>query len=147
VDTNARRQGEAALSARRLGPADGGDACELVSMFYPSCPDGPMMRAWLGDPRHWMIGGYAGETPAGLAWGHQLARADGGPDMLLVYSTDVAEAHRRRGLGRAMMDELRRLKPGSMWLVTNEANEAAMRLYESAGGDRPQPDDVVFVWK
>ena len=34
-----------------------------------------------------------------------------------------------------------------MWVQTNEANEAAMRLYENAGGTRAEEDDLVqFGW-
>jgi hypothetical protein len=31
-----------------------------------------------------------------------------------------------------------------MYVFTNAGNTAAMRLYESAGGVRPNPDDVMF---
>ena len=33
-----------------------------------------------------------------------------------------------------------------MWVLTNASNAAAMRLYESSGAGRTNPDDVMWEW-
>ncbi len=72
--------------------------------------------------------------------------------MVCLYEIGVAEPHRRRGVGRALVEELkahcRRERVTKTWVVTSRANTAAVRLYESTGaraGDAS--DDVVFVYE
>ena len=59
-----------------------------------------------------------------------------------------AEPFRRRGLGKAMLAALSELGRSGRWremfVFTNASNEAAMALYRSCGGVRPNPDDVMF---
>ncbi len=101
-------------------------------------------RAWLSQATNVAIAGWHNDEPAGLLWGYFLPRPDGQDDMLLIYSVDVAAEHRRRGVGRALMDAARALRRGGVWLLTAESNEAAMALYRRAGGRRRHDDDVMF---
>jgi ribosomal protein S18 acetylase RimI-like enzyme len=41
----------------------------------------------------------------------------------------------------------RRAGACEIWVVTNKSNEAAMRLYRSAGGVSKHDDEVVFEFK
>ena len=70
---------------------------------------------------------------------------------LLIYSVDVHEGHRRSGVGRALIERLKTLCAdrgwAAMWVLTNESNAPAMALYQSAGGVRPNPDDVMFDFR
>ena len=58
------------------------------------------------------------------------------------------EGRRRRGVATALFRELaviartRGIARG--FVLTNEANEAAMELYRSLGGERPNRDDVLW---
>lgn len=90
------------------------------------------------------VAAFADSRPVGLAYGYLLPVPGEKADMLLLYSIDVAEGWRRRVLGTQLVEALRRYAPDSMWLLTNASNEAAMALYEQAGGERPHPDDVLF---
>jgi ribosomal protein S18 acetylase RimI-like enzyme len=93
-----------------------------------------------------MVVAYEGEDVAGMAYGHVLPRPDGAPPKALLYSIDVLEEHRRKGVGAALVRAFREAAPGPLWVVTNASNEAAMRLYAATGGVRPHEDDVVFVY-
>ena len=132
------------MNPRRLGPADAGAAVALVATFFEQPAGEDSLRAWLADDDRVMIGVWQDDEPAGILYGYFLARPDGLPDMLLVYSIDVAARFRRQGCARAMLAVALSARRGSVWLLTNESNAAAMALYREAGGTRPNPDDVMF---
>ena len=71
----------------------------------------------------------------GRIYGHELRRLD--QTDLFLYEVDVEEAHRRKGVGRAMFDFVRRLavekKYGEMFVLTEVDNEAGNGLYRSVG--------------
>ncbi|MGH6956480.1 MAG: GNAT family N-acetyltransferase [Caulobacteraceae bacterium] len=105
-------------------------------------------RTLLADPSFVATVALEDGAPAGLIYGHvlpQLTRT-----ALLLYSVDTAEAHRRKGAARAMIEALRELSLGrgyyEMWVLTSAANEPAMRLYAACGGVRETFDDVMWVF-
>ena len=60
--------------------------------------------------------------------------------MVFIYEAAVVEEHRRRGIGRALIEEAKRLgdKDGcrSMLVPTSTSNEAAMALYCSPAASK-----------
>ncbi len=75
-----------------------------------------------------------GKARSGLA-GFVLARnADGEAEIITIA---VARAHRRRGLGRQLMDavlrELHGARAEALFLEVDEGNAAAIRLYRQLG--------------
>ena len=62
----------------------------------------------------------------------------------------VAEQHRRRGIGRALVEEIKRLARvdgcRKMFVLAGRGNEAAMALYRSAGGTEGDADPSVSFW-
>ena len=80
------------------------------------------------------------ETDAGVAgwvYGHELAHPDGERTMLL-YALDVAEEHRGRGYGsalvRAFVHEATDRGCTEVWVLTDRDNDAGMATYAAAGG-------------
>ncbi len=112
--------------------------------------DPDYMRAFLADDRHYFVAAYVAEEPAGYIFGYRLSRFDGRPPMVFVYEVAVAEGHRRRGIGRALIEEVKRLarEDGcrTMFVPTNRSNEAAMALYRAAGGEEGDADATAFEW-
>jgi ribosomal-protein-alanine N-acetyltransferase len=57
--------------------------------------------------------------------------------MMLLFEIDVLEAHRRQGVAKALVEELKRLAKErdcrEVWVVTEDDNEPARKLYESTG--------------
>jgi len=108
------------------------------------------MRNFLADDRHYFVVAYVGEEPAGYVFGYRLSRFDGGPPVMFIYEVAVVEHHRRRGLGRALIEEVKRLAQEDgcrkMLVPTNRSNEAAMALYRSAGGEEGAADATAFWW-
>jgi ribosomal protein S18 acetylase RimI-like enzyme len=60
------------------------------------------------------------------------------PPQLWINEVGVASTHRQRGIARQMLDRMlqhgRDLGCSEAWLGTEQTNEAAQRLYRSAGG-------------
>lgn len=80
----------------------------------------------------------------GLVLGYELQRRHGYNVTLCIYEIDVNPAYRRRGIGTRLLRELERIARErgieEAFVLTDEDNAAAMRLYESFGGQR---NDVV----
>ena len=70
----------------------------------------------------------------------------------IVYEIDVDVASRRQGIAARLLRELAQIARArgieTGFVLTNASNAAAMRLYESVGGTRPNDDDVMwdFEW-
>ncbi len=102
----------------------------------------------LSDERTILIVAFEGAAPIGFVLAHELARRHGERSSLFVYELQVAAPQRRRGVARRLLQELRTLAQergiARGFVLTNAANVAAMRLYESCGGRRPSDDDVLW---
>ncbi len=76
------------------------------------------------------------DSVLGRIYGHVLHRFDASD--LLLYEVDTADAHQRRGVGRAMLDFLKALARErgwrEMWVLTEVGNAAGNALYSGAGG-------------
>ena len=85
-------------------------------------------------------------APVGFTYGHVLRRFE--KTSFFIYAVDVNEAFQRRGLAKAMLAALTDLGATGRWdemfVFTNAGNLPAMALYASAGGVRPNPDDVMY---
>jgi [ribosomal protein S18]-alanine N-acetyltransferase len=121
------------LAIRLLEPGDEAVVREFATCDGPSDPE-----ALLADPRSLMLVAVDGERPVGLVVAHELPRRHGDRSKLFVYEVDVAESHRRRGIGKALLARLaelareRGIRIG--FVLTDEDNAPANALYRSAGG-------------
>jgi GNAT superfamily N-acetyltransferase len=86
------------MNIRRLGPGDEGVVANLATR--------PPQTALFGDERTLFLVAFDGERPMGFVLAHELPRRHGDPSNLLVYEVDVAEVYRRRGVGKALLDDL-----------------------------------------
>jgi ribosomal protein S18 acetylase RimI-like enzyme len=84
--------------------------------------------------------------PLGFVVANELCHRHSFARMLIVYEIGVDREHRRRGVGRALLDAVaeiardRGIPEG--FVLTNESNRPAMALYAAAGGTRPSLDVV-----
>ncbi|HEY6030802.1 MAG TPA: GNAT family N-acetyltransferase [Gaiellaceae bacterium] len=133
-----------AIEIRRLGPGDE-DVVRALAEDEPQ-------TALLADERTLFLAAFDGSEPVGFVFGYELLRRHGDPSILFLYEIEVASAHRGQGVGARLLRGLaaiareRGIRTG--FVLTNASNDAAMRLYESLGGVRPNPDDVMwdFEW-
>ena len=145
------------LEIRLLCPADG----EVLGRVADGVFDGPVepcwARAFLADARHHLVVALDDGWVIGMVSAVDYVHPDKAPQ-LWINEVGVAPAHQRRGVGRRLLDAMlahgRALGCTEAWLGTEEENEPARRLYESAGsahepftlysfrlepGDEPEP--------
>ncbi|MFF0199360.1 GNAT family N-acetyltransferase [Streptomyces sp. NPDC005017] len=86
---------------------------------------------------HHLFLAYEGAEPVGFVSGVETVHPDKGAEMLL-YELGVDEAHRRRGVGRALVERLtalaRELGCYGQWVLVDTGNDVALAAYRSAGG-------------
>jgi ribosomal protein S18 acetylase RimI-like enzyme len=131
------------VSVRRLGPGDE----QVVERL---AEQGPPERAaeLLADDRTVFLVAFDGSEAIGFVLAYELLRRHGDPARFFVYEVGVAAEAQRRGVATELMRELARIARARGirrgFVLTNESNEAAMELYRSLGGERPNGDDVLW---
>jgi ribosomal protein S18 acetylase RimI-like enzyme len=114
--------------------------------------DGPARPEWasrfLSSPGHHLLVAYDGSEPAGMVTGVEMTHPDKGTEMFL-YELAVAEPHRGRGIGRALVSALADLARDhgcyGMWVLTDADNRAALATYHGAGGEE-ESLPVMLSW-
>jgi ribosomal protein S18 acetylase RimI-like enzyme len=126
---------------RRLGPDDEAVVRRLAEDAAPQSD-------LLADERTIFLVAFERDDPIGFLLAYELLRRRGDPSQLFVYEVGVDEGRRRRGVATTLFRELGRLARArgvrQGFVLTNEENEAAMELYRSVGGVRPNADDVLW---
>jgi hypothetical protein len=104
------------VNVRRLGPGDERVVERLAEQALPA-----RVSELLADERTIFLVAFEDEQeePIGFVLAYELLRRHG------------ARISRARGIRHG-------------FVLTNATNEAAMALYRSVGGVRPNPDDVLF---
>lgn len=113
----------------------------VLSNLAPDVFDGPVNPAYtaefFADPRHHLAVALDGELVVGMASGVHSLHPDKPPE-LFVSEVGVAGAWQGQGLGRQLLDALmahaRTLGCVAAWVLTEEENTVARRLYASVGG-------------
>lgn len=131
-----------------LSSADG----HLLATAAPDLFDDPLdarrTREFLDDPRHHLIVGLDGSTIVGFVSAVHYVHPDKPSPELWINEVSVAPDHRRRGVGRAMMERTLSLAAAlgcsSVWVLTDRDNPAAMRLYAGSGGVEAPKPQVMF---
>ena len=130
---------------RRATSGDGREVSRFEAAFdYDVLSD--ETRRFLLDERHHLLLGYVDDRPAGFVSAVEIFHPDKRPELFL-NEIGVVESARRRGVARALIEELKRLGRergcAVMWVLTDDDNDAAMGLYRSTGG-RPDPTPHVM---
>ena len=106
-------------------------------------------QTFLASPAALAFVASEGEEIFGWCWGYHLIRPDAS-SMLHLHRVEVAQEHRRRGIGRALlrafMSAGARAGASRMFLTTAEANAPARALYESLGGGLAAQGPTVSYW-
>lgn len=129
------------VEIRLLGAKDAG----VLDRVGDDVFDGPVDPVWcsefFSDARHHLAVAIENGAVVGMVSAVHYVHPDKAPQ-LWINELGVATTHRRRGIGRKLLDTIlahgRTLGCTEAWLGTEETNEAARRLYRGAGG-KPEP--------
>jgi ribosomal protein S18 acetylase RimI-like enzyme len=106
-------------------------------------------RRFLEDEANRLVIAYVDGEPAGFVSGTELTHPDKDRPELFLNELGVDAAYRGRGIAQALVARLWELAQSrgcrGMWVLTDEANTAAKRVYAATGGSR-QADQVMFGW-
>ena len=107
-------------------------------------------RLFLSNPMNCFFACIVDNKIIGYACGHELNRLDGAGNMLYVHGVAVHANYRREGIGKQMMNELKKLCKLSgicrYYLYTHKDNTAACALYDSTGGIVHRDDNVSYFF-
>jgi ribosomal protein S18 acetylase RimI-like enzyme len=103
---------------------------------------------FLGDPRHHLVVARCDGVVVGMASAFHYVHPDKAPQLFII-EVGVAEAHRRRGIARRMLEPLvqlaRELGCTEAWVLTDAENVAANALYQAAGADVPAESSLMYT--
>ena len=131
------------MEVRRLGTNDGAllDAAMRAFRGFEQRAD----PAFLTDAANLAFVARDGETVVGWAWGHEFVRPDGGV-VLVLLEIDVAQAVRREGVGKILLEAFAEFARTSghtrTWLLTDAGVQAARAIYPAAA----EPDESLGSW-
>ena len=136
------------MEIRVLEPGEHDVLGTIAQDVFDSPLDPRATHEFLRDPRHHVVVAIDTGVVVGFASAVHYVHPDKPSPELWINEVGVAPTHRRRGIGKAilhkLLDHARDLGCAEAWVLTDRANEAAMRLYESSGGIESATDDVMF---
>ena len=115
--------------------------------------DNPVDPRWtaefLGDHRHHLAVALDIDTVVGMASGVHYVHPDK-PPQLFINEVGVAATHHGQGIARRLLELLlqrgRELECTEAWVLTDESNTAARRLYAGASGARAPEASLMYTF-
>ena len=104
---------------------------------------------FLADPRHHLAVAVDGDLVVGMASGVHYVHPDKAPQ-LFINEVGVASSHQGRGIGRRVLDALlergREVGCSEAWVLTDESNGIARKLYAGAGGLSDSEPTIMYTF-
>ena len=126
-----------AIEIKVLRRGDESILMNVAAEVFDNPINAELTREFLQDPRHHIAVAIDDGLVVGFASAVHYIHPDKPPE-LWINEVGLAPAHRRRGLGkavlRALFDVGRALNCTRAWVLTDRSNVAAAALYSSVGG-------------
>ena len=125
------------IEVRILTPADHALLENIAADVFDYAVDQRLSGEFLADPRHHLAAALDGGTVVGMASAVHYVHPDKPPE-LWINEVGVAPTHRGVGIAprllRALFERGALLGCAQAWVLADESNAVARRLYERAGG-------------
>jgi ribosomal protein S18 acetylase RimI-like enzyme len=125
------------------------DQVKAAEALFDDPVDIAATRRFLENAANVLLLAYVDGSPAGFVSATELSHPDEPDPELFLNELAVDRAHRGRGIGRALVAELWRVAQElgcrGMWVLTDDDNAAANKVYRAAGGMRARVD-VMYQW-
>lgn len=136
------------VDIRLLGPSD----ATVLDRLAPEVFDHDVQPDWcedfLADPRHHLVVAQVDGVVVGMASAVDYIHPDKAPQ-LFINEVGVSPEYRRQGIGRRLMERLVELATElgctEAWVLTDDDNVAANRLYSSSGAAVPPTRSVMYT--
>jgi aminoglycoside 6'-N-acetyltransferase I len=136
------------MEIRVLGRADADVLGNVAADVFDDPLDPDATREFLNDSRHHIVVAIDAGIVVGFASAVHYVHPDKPSPELWINEVGVASSHQGRGLAKAMLQTLlahaRKLGCLEAWVLTDRANTAAMRLYQSTGAVEAPGETVMF---
>jgi aminoglycoside 6'-N-acetyltransferase I len=139
------------VEIRLLGPRDEAALRRVAPDVFDNEVDPRLTAEFLQDPRHHLAVAVEAGTVVGFASAVHYVHPDKPPE-LWINEVSVAPSHQRHGIGRQLLSALFRVGDSlgcrEAWVLTEQSNLVAKRLYQSAGGSEPpEGAPVMFIFR
>lgn len=140
------------FSIQRLTSVDDALAAQLNPLFDEGTAWHPDQGCkFLENPDNLFLVARWDGKPCGFLTAHRLQRFDRRQAEVLLYEIGVDHQFQRRGIGSALIAELKRwtkeVGADEVWVLTSRDNIAAMALYASTGGLEDAPGTTMFTYR
>ncbi len=126
-----------AIGIRLLTDADANVLANVAPGVFDAEVDSRWAAEFLGDERHHLVVALDDACVVGMASAMHYVHPDKRPE-LWVNEVGVAESHQGQGIGRKLLEAIfargRALGCSEAWVLTDESNTAARKLYARTGG-------------
>jgi len=133
-----------------LLPTDADVLCNVAPGAFDDPIDTQATQEFLSDARHHLAVAIDDGLVVGFISAVYYVHPDKRYPELWINEVQVAPAHRRRGLAKAMLDKIlkkgRELGCTEAWVLTGIDNSPAKQLYSSLGGIEGSHDEVMFTF-
>jgi ribosomal protein S18 acetylase RimI-like enzyme len=137
------------LETRILGSRDQAVLANVAPGVFDAAIDPQLLEEFLGDHRHHLAVALDRGQVIGFASGVHYVHPDK-PAELWINEVGVSPSHQGRGVGkavvRALLAHAERLGCEEAWVLTDDANTAAIRLYAAVGGKADPVPSVMFTF-
>jgi ribosomal protein S18 acetylase RimI-like enzyme len=137
------------VETRILDSRDRAVLANVAAGVFDDAIDPRLADEFLGDHRHHLAVAIDRGQVIGFASGVHYVHPDK-PAELWINEVGVSPDHQGRGVGkavvRALLEHGKRLGCEEAWVLTDNANTAAMRLYAAVGGRAEPVPSVMFTF-
>lgn len=94
---------------------------------------------------------FLDKQAVGFVTCYRLQRFDKRQAEVLLYEIAVHQNYRQKGVGKLLIKQVKNwahdVKAHEVWVLTDRANQAAVRLYTASGGQEDQAETLMFSFR